>query len=227
MYLAASRRDKPEIAKLLVTHWRGLSPPGRFLAKRTTKSKSGEGETTRKLWYEIGDEAAKKRASKSLGEKQKVALTAKEIYLSSSSPSDKSNPKTRLRSLEARAARSEGRGRPRSEPPPLHFPVAQTPPDANAQSFLYQPIPLNLPGMGVDMNVSNTHNPLPSLLSPASFPSSAGLASTWQNQPHYPTMTTTQKNFFEQTFSRQKTATANLPTTTDVPTAAELTACWD
>ena len=148
----------------MVSHWRGLSPAGRFLAKRTTKS--SDGEMTRKLWYEIGDEAAKKRASKSLGEKQKAALNAKELYFSSTSPQDRANPKTRLRSLEARAARNEGRGSPRGDPINLSFPLAQTQPDPSANSFLYQPIPVDMPPLHAQ-NQSQNHNQLPSLLSPS------------------------------------------------------------
>ena len=59
IYTRAQRRHKPEIAKGLVAKWKALDPPGRFL------SKSGQ------LWFEIDDESAKKRASKSLGERSK------------------------------------------------------------------------------------------------------------------------------------------------------------
>ena len=157
MYLAASRRDKPEIAKLLVNHWRGLTPPGRFLAKQTTTSSDGE---AKKLWFEIGDEAAKKRASKSLGEKQKAALTPKELYMSSPSSTGKANPKTRLRSLEARAARSEGCGSPRCDRADVSFPVAQNHAEAAAQSFLYQPIPLDAGRASGNLGVGTGMPPL-------------------------------------------------------------------
>jgi len=60
IYLAAPRRHKPQIAMALVAKWKALDPPGRFL----TKSKSSQ------HWYEIDDETAKKRTSKSLGERK-------------------------------------------------------------------------------------------------------------------------------------------------------------
>ncbi|CAB9506217.1 expressed unknown protein [Seminavis robusta] len=60
-YQAASKGQKPAIAKKLVKRWRNLDPPGRFLAK----------EDGTERWVDIGDEAARRRTSKSLGEKTK------------------------------------------------------------------------------------------------------------------------------------------------------------
>ncbi|CAB9506216.1 expressed unknown protein [Seminavis robusta] len=64
VYISAPRRSKPDIAKTLVAQWRAMDPPGRFLAKKMMPGQS------KKLWYEIGDDAARKRTSKSLGEKK-------------------------------------------------------------------------------------------------------------------------------------------------------------
>jgi hypothetical protein len=67
-YQSAPRVKKPEIAKHLVDNWRALDPPGRFLSK----AKTGE------MWEDIGDEAARRRTSKSLGERGKQSKSAAE-----------------------------------------------------------------------------------------------------------------------------------------------------
>jgi hypothetical protein len=70
LYISTPRRGKPAIAKALINQWRCLNPPGRFLAKKAIP-----GSNTM-LWYEIGDDAARKRTSKSLGEKKGSGLSA-------------------------------------------------------------------------------------------------------------------------------------------------------
>jgi hypothetical protein len=47
-----------------VVHWRGLTPPGRFLTKTAAVDRGGAS-----FWKDVGDKAAQKRASKSLGER--------------------------------------------------------------------------------------------------------------------------------------------------------------
>jgi hypothetical protein len=80
-YISTPRREKPAIAKALVNQWRCLNPPGRFLAKRSIPGNS------KMLWYEIGDDAARKRASKSLGEKKGSPFLATCLERSQSSGS--------------------------------------------------------------------------------------------------------------------------------------------
>ena len=64
-YHAASKGQKPKVAAKLILHWRNLSPPGRVMAKSKTQDD---------VWEDIGDAAARRRASKSLGEKEKPSL---------------------------------------------------------------------------------------------------------------------------------------------------------
>lgn len=66
-YQSAPKGQKPEIAQMLVNQWRALDPPGRFMAK------SPDNED---LWVDIGDMAARRRASKSLGERSKRSIVA-------------------------------------------------------------------------------------------------------------------------------------------------------
>lgn len=62
IYLKASRQDKSNIAWEIVMEWRHLSPPGRFLT-RTNPLEAAS------VWHDVGDEQAKRRTSKTLGEK--------------------------------------------------------------------------------------------------------------------------------------------------------------
>ena len=61
-YQEARKQDKPIIALEVVLAWRDLSPPGRFLA-RMDNSRADS------LWYDVGDDAACKRAGRTLGER--------------------------------------------------------------------------------------------------------------------------------------------------------------
>lgn len=264
MYVAAPRRDKPEIARLLVAHWKGLNPPGRFLAKRPAAS--GDGDPAKKLWYEISDEAAKKRSSKSLGEKQKSGSPTKE---SASSDTAKRTPKNRLRSLEAKAARKE-RGSPRNDRIDISFPVAQTQPEPGSlHSFLYEPLAMpplenggpattwtsavdSVPSAFNSGNFGNVNpSPLPSLLvtngiAQGLAPSHFAVASSGtgdnvcptnvlglQMAPSSTSASVVRGNIGNGGFfpssnrHHQSLATPLDNTDEDVPTAAELTACWD
>mmetsp|Transcript_1915 Transcript_1915/g.2827 ORF Transcript_1915/g.2827 Transcript_1915/m.2827 type:complete len:791 (-) Transcript_1915:2033-4405(-) len=60
-YLKAKRLDKPGIAMMVVTRWRMLDPPGRFL-----KSVPGN------LWSDVGDAKAREKTSQALREKAAV-----------------------------------------------------------------------------------------------------------------------------------------------------------
>lgn len=60
-YLAASKVDKPKVAREVVAIWRKLSPPGRFL----TKTKGSKDAT----WYDVGDQKAREKASQCLRER--------------------------------------------------------------------------------------------------------------------------------------------------------------
>lgn len=66
-YQSAPKDQKPEIAQMLVNQWRALDPPGRFMAKSPDNQD---------LWVDIGDMAARRRASKSLGERSKRSIVA-------------------------------------------------------------------------------------------------------------------------------------------------------
>lgn len=81
VYQNATRSEKAEIALEVVYTWRELNPPGRFL----TKTYPNQGEKC--LWHDVGDEQARKKASKSLGERKNFDPT----NLSSSEPSSISN----------------------------------------------------------------------------------------------------------------------------------------
>mmetsp|Transcript_24002 Transcript_24002/g.36990 ORF Transcript_24002/g.36990 Transcript_24002/m.36990 type:complete len:768 (+) Transcript_24002:218-2521(+) len=60
-YLKAKRLDKPGIAMMVVTKWRMLDPPGRFL-----KSVPGN------VWSDVGDAKAREKTSQALREKAAV-----------------------------------------------------------------------------------------------------------------------------------------------------------
>ena len=94
-YLAATKCDKPAVAKDVVREWRAMDPPGRFLAKMENPSKSGGGgggdgnntsedDTTfgmsnnnntkaPEYWYDIGDKKAREKASQCLRERNGAA----------------------------------------------------------------------------------------------------------------------------------------------------------
>ena len=68
-YQEARKQDKPIIALEVVLAWRELSPPGRFLA-RIDSSRADS------LWYDVGDDAACKRAGRTLGERSAPKASA-------------------------------------------------------------------------------------------------------------------------------------------------------
>jgi len=64
-YIAASKIDKPRIAREVVKIWRDQSPPGRFLMKANIDDDSGSEDS----WYDIGDGKAREKASQCLRER--------------------------------------------------------------------------------------------------------------------------------------------------------------
>eukprot|EP00986_Skeletonema_menzelii_P012203 scaffold6619_cov146-Skeletonema_menzelii.AAC.9 len=105
-YLAASKSDKPNVARDVVKEWRGMNPPGRFLAKMDVKMMislnlitveeikeeaaqdaaaassgvDGNGVTKKKkekvYWYDVGDKKAREKASQCLRERNGAANEA-------------------------------------------------------------------------------------------------------------------------------------------------------
>lgn len=62
-YLAATKSEKPMVSREVVTIWRSLVPPGRFLKQQTSADgKSG-------LWSDVGDKKAREKASQCLRER--------------------------------------------------------------------------------------------------------------------------------------------------------------
>ena len=83
-YLAATKCDKPAVAKDVVREWRAMDPPGRFLAKMDSKSDEvGGGESNNnektnnakapEYWHDIGDKKAREKASQCLRERNGAA----------------------------------------------------------------------------------------------------------------------------------------------------------
>ena len=85
-YRAAKRKEKPNIGKNIVKIWRNLQPPGRFLAKSTDgegngcSDGSGSGSRNDKVgpggvkqpenvWFEVGDQRARKKVTQALRER--------------------------------------------------------------------------------------------------------------------------------------------------------------
>lgn len=64
-YLAASKVDKPKVAREVVAIWRQQSPPGRFLTKAARDKSKGQEST----WYDVGDQKAREKASQCLRER--------------------------------------------------------------------------------------------------------------------------------------------------------------
>lgn len=56
LYKTASKKEKSDISRGLVTHIRNLDPPGRFLKR----------DPTNRCWHDVGDEAAREKASQAL-----------------------------------------------------------------------------------------------------------------------------------------------------------------
>ena len=62
-YLAATKSEKPMVSREVVTIWRGLNPPGRFLKQNPSEDgKSGK-------WFDVGDKKAREKASQCLRER--------------------------------------------------------------------------------------------------------------------------------------------------------------
>ena len=64
-YIAASKVDKPKVAREVVAIWRKQDPPGRFLTKASRDKSKGQ-ET---LWRDVGDQKAREKASQCLRER--------------------------------------------------------------------------------------------------------------------------------------------------------------
>ena len=94
-YLAATKADKPSVARDVVKEWRSMDPPGRFLAKvdgssaeddDTTNydnsgggiddSDRGSGNNNIAVWYDVGEKKAREKASQCLRERNGVTNEA-------------------------------------------------------------------------------------------------------------------------------------------------------
>lgn len=79
-YFAASKVQKPQVARLVVKKWRELDPPGRFLIrkdepKKNSPSTSGARNASNEgVWYEVGDKKAREKASQCLRERTAEVL---------------------------------------------------------------------------------------------------------------------------------------------------------
>mmetsp|Transcript_29907 Transcript_29907/g.49347 ORF Transcript_29907/g.49347 Transcript_29907/m.49347 type:complete len:567 (-) Transcript_29907:362-2062(-) len=69
-YLAASKVEKPKVAREVVKLWRGLEPSGRILARKDD-SKRGPGSVKAEgnVWHDVGDKKAREKASQCLRER--------------------------------------------------------------------------------------------------------------------------------------------------------------
>eukprot|EP00521_Asterionellopsis_glacialis_P017147 CAMPEP_0195296524 /NCGR_PEP_ID=MMETSP0707-20130614/19663_1 /TAXON_ID=33640 /ORGANISM="Asterionellopsis glacialis, Strain CCMP134" /LENGTH=776 /DNA_ID=CAMNT_0040358057 /DNA_START=216 /DNA_END=2546 /DNA_ORIENTATION=- len=70
-YLAASKVDKPKVARDVVKIWRGFTPPGRFLTRTGDVIKKGAGSVKAEgnCWLDVGDRKAREKASQCLRER--------------------------------------------------------------------------------------------------------------------------------------------------------------
>ncbi|KAL3793777.1 hypothetical protein HJC23_013339 [Cyclotella cryptica] len=75
-YLAASKSDKPGVAREVVKEWRNLNPPGRFLAKMDEGNEKDDGREQSVLWHDVGDKKAREKASQCLRERNGAANEA-------------------------------------------------------------------------------------------------------------------------------------------------------
>jgi hypothetical protein len=71
-YLAATKSEKPMVSREVVTIWRGLNPPGRFLMQEKKSSDAGSAKVGQ--WYDIGDKKAREKASQCLRERTPEVL---------------------------------------------------------------------------------------------------------------------------------------------------------
>ena len=75
-YLAASKSDKPGVAREVVKEWRSMSPPGRFLAKLDPKQSPSNYDSKLIIWNDVGDKKAREKASQCLRERNGAANEA-------------------------------------------------------------------------------------------------------------------------------------------------------
>lgn len=79
-YLAASKSDKPSVAREVVKEWRTMNPPGRFLAKMDPKllppSPDDGSKDKPVVWHDVGDKKAREKASQCLRERNGAANEA-------------------------------------------------------------------------------------------------------------------------------------------------------
>ena len=69
-YLAASKVDKPKVAREVVQLWRQMDPPGRFLARTDEDKKASERNSDENtIWFDVGDKKANAKASQCLRER--------------------------------------------------------------------------------------------------------------------------------------------------------------
>lgn len=92
-YLAATKADKPSVARDVVREWRSMDPPGRFLAKVDGSSTEDDDNTNYNnnssgiddgdrggnniaVWYDVGEKKAREKASQCLRERNGVTNEA-------------------------------------------------------------------------------------------------------------------------------------------------------
>jgi len=69
-YLAASKVEKPKVAREVVKLWRSQDPPGRFLARKDDSRKGpGSVKAEGNIWTDVGDKKAREKASQCLRER--------------------------------------------------------------------------------------------------------------------------------------------------------------
>lgn len=75
-YLAASKIDKPKIAEDVVSMWRTMKPPGRFLSRKDDKDVKGNSERKDEhaVWFDVGDKKARLKTSMALRERTPEAV---------------------------------------------------------------------------------------------------------------------------------------------------------
>lgn len=68
-YLAASKVEKPKVAREVIKLWRSLGPPGRFLARKDDSRKGpGSVKAEGNIWSDVGGKKAREKASQRLRE---------------------------------------------------------------------------------------------------------------------------------------------------------------
>lgn len=68
-YLAATKSEKPMVAREVVAIWRNLIPPGRFLAQEKQSNNVGANGKKDVHWNDVGDKKAREKASQCLRER--------------------------------------------------------------------------------------------------------------------------------------------------------------